>query len=221
MVKSMLPITTTWMLLYRLAIGYDRFRGHDFASGRLSTQRLKDYLVQGYAINERRLQKNELEVRYLKKPIHHCQICQVFSANNLTFENYLYLALDLFCFKLTIILMMLTPGSVCASLAYWPLPQACANNKVLVATFVSTSNYSLRLLAISVIWCHPFRRLLCQSFRRSLCHKGSWSSTPTRIFQACPMTTAYRASASTRINSPSCGQLLGKHTQWFHFLIVL
>lgn len=63
----MLPITTTWMLLYRLAIGYDRFKGHDFASWRPSTQRLKDYLVQGYAINERRLQQKELEVRYLKK----------------------------------------------------------------------------------------------------------------------------------------------------------
>jgi len=100
---------------------------------------------------------------------------------------------------------MLTPGSVYASLAY--CPPACRNNKVLDTSFVSTYHYSLRLLAISVIWCHPFRRSLCHPFRRSLCHPfrrslchiGSWSSTPTRIFQACPMTTAYRASASTRI----------------------
>ena len=32
-----------------------------------ATQRLKDYLVKGYAINEMRLQQKELEVQYLKK----------------------------------------------------------------------------------------------------------------------------------------------------------
>lgn len=35
-----------------------------------ATQRLKDYLVQGYAINEKRLQQKETEVQYLKTGIH-------------------------------------------------------------------------------------------------------------------------------------------------------
>lgn len=34
-----------------------------------ATQRLKDYLVQGYAINEKRLQQKEMEVRHLKTGI--------------------------------------------------------------------------------------------------------------------------------------------------------
>ena len=52
-----------------IALGYriNSKRGTQFRQW--ATQRLKDYLVQGYAINERRLQEKQQEVEYLKTGI--------------------------------------------------------------------------------------------------------------------------------------------------------
>lgn len=52
-----------------ISVGYrvNSIRGVQFRQW--ATQRLKDYLVQGYAINEKRLQQKQQEVEYLKTGI--------------------------------------------------------------------------------------------------------------------------------------------------------
>jgi hypothetical protein len=49
-----------------LSVGYRVNSSQATRFRQWATQRLKDYLVQGYAINERRLQQKQQEVEYLK-----------------------------------------------------------------------------------------------------------------------------------------------------------